>query len=149
MYKVDKADEELVAKYNWSKSSGYIKAFIEKSRLDPTYTGKRERTVVYMHRLVIGAKEGEIVDHINQDKTDNRKSNLRIATKSVNTLNSKWSISRTGFRGVMLNKQKGKPYKATITIDGKRTHLGSFDDPEEAHKAYCIKRKEHINGLYA
>lgn len=145
---IDAEDLELVSAYTWSVTpENYVKTYIEKSRLDPSYTGKRERRVVYLHRLVMQATDDEIIDHISQDRTDNRKCNLRLATKSLNSLNSNKSRGAVPYRGVRLNKQKGKPYIASITVDGKSKHLGVFNNPEEAHKAYLKAQKEVIHEL--
>lgn len=146
MYHLDPEDEAIASQYKWSiNSDGYVKSWVEKSRLDPTYTGKRERRVIYLHRLVMDAKEDEIIDHINQDKLDCRKSNLRVATKSINALNSSKVKSTTGYRGVIRNKQNGKPYRARITVDGRQIHLGAFDTALEASKAYLTKQKELLS----
>lgn len=137
---IDPADLELVSQYSWTVTKdGYAKKYLEKS-----VDGKRMRRVVYMHRLILGAKENEIVDHINQDKLDNRRTNLRIASKSLNALNSSKTKSVTGFRGVGRNRQKGKPYVARITVNGRRIQLGSFNTAEAAHRAYLTKQKELI-----
>lgn len=145
---VDAEDLELVSQYSWTVSpEGYVKSYIEKSRLDPTYTGKRERRVIYLHRLVIGAQEDQIIDHISQDKSDNRKCNLRVATKSLNGLNSSSSKGKIPYRGVTENKGRGKQYVANIQVNGKRKRLGSFDTPEEASKTYLKAQKGIIYGL--
>lgn len=142
---IDAEDVERISQYSWTVTpEGYVKTYLEKSRLDPTYAGKRERRVVYLHRLVMDAAEDQIIDHISRDKTDNRKANLRPATKSLNALNSKKTKSSTGYRGVLRDKQKGKPYSARITVNGKQIHLGRFNTAKEASKAYLTKQEELI-----
>lgn len=135
---IDDEDLELVSQYSWTVTKdGYAKKYLEK-----LVDGKRLRRVVYIHRLIMDAKENELVDHINQDKTDNRRSNLRLASKSLNSLNSHKVRSLTGYRGVIKNTQKGKAFKARITHLGRQIHLGCYDTPQEAHKAYLTKQKE-------
>jgi len=135
---IDAQDLELVSQYSWTVTKeGYAKKYLEK-----LVDGKRLRKVVYIHRLIMDAKENEIIDHINQDKTDNRRNNLRLATKSLNSLNSHKVRSSTGYRGVLKNTQKGKAYKARITHKGRQIHLGHHDTPEEASKAYLTKQRE-------
>ncbi len=135
---IDAEDLELVSQHAWTVTvDGYAKKYYEKMR-----SGVRVRWVVHMHRLVMDAKEGQIVDHINQNKLDNRKSNLRFVNRSLNALNSSKTKSSTGYRGVCRNTQKGKAYKATITLNGKRIHLGMYNTPLEAHAAYLTKQKE-------
>lgn len=94
----------------------------------------------YLHRLVVDAKKGEFVDHINGNTLDNRLCNLRICTNSENVRNQKISKrSKTGFKGVhFLPRLKyGKnPFSAKITINRKNIHLGYFPIAELAAKAY-------------
>lgn len=75
-----------------------------------------------------------LVDHRNWDKTDNRKQNLRIASKSQNNMNIKRKSNNTsGYTGVSVNKQ-GK-YIAAISIGGKKHHLGTYEVLEDAVRA--------------
>ena len=103
------------------------------------------------HRLAWCHFYGEwptlLVDHINGVKTDNRISNLRLATKQENNFNSNmWKSNKSGFKGVHWCKQKGK-WKAQATNNYAAVHLGFFDDPEEASKAYK-KYAERNHGLF-
>lgn len=81
-----------------------------------------------IHRLVVGAKKGQIVDHINRNKLDNRKENLRIVTRQQNIVNSVT-------KGITFNKLKEK-YQARITTGNKRKSLGYYETEEEAMRAY-------------
>lgn len=137
---IDPQDLELVSQYAWTVTKdGYAKKYLEKN-----VDGKRLRKVVYMHRLIMDAKENEIIDHVNQNKTDNRRSNLRVASKSLNALNSNKVRSSTGYRGVLRNRQKGKPFIARIHFNKEIIYLGKFNTAKEASRAYQIKRKELI-----
>lgn len=139
--KIDEADLELATKHGWTvDASGYAKKYFEKC-----VNGVRiKRWVTYLHREIMGNPD-TMVDHINQDKLDNRRSNLRLATKSLNALNSAKTKSKAGYRGVMARQGKGKPYSARITVRGKQIHLGCFDTALEAHEAYLIKQREFTN----
>lgn len=76
------------------------------------------------------------VDHINGIKNDNRLSNLRCCTNAQNLQNQRKKANNTsGFIGVSFRKTINK-FRATIGINGKYSHLGYFDTPEEAHAAY-------------
>jgi hypothetical protein len=91
----------------------------------------------YLHRLIMDAPDDMCVDHINGDKLDNRKENLRICTNQQNQMNkAKYKNNKSGFKGVSFDKPTNK-YKAQIMIDGKKKHLGRFDDKLDAYKAYC------------
>lgn len=89
-----------------------------------------------LHRFIIGALPGQVVDHANGDKLDNRKSNLRFCTGWQNSQNMKTPKNSTsGFKGV--NWQKGPDkWMARIYVVGKQTYLGLFESREEAARAY-------------
>lgn len=110
--------------------------YIEKYIMAKRYVGKRIQT--YLHRLVIGAKKGQIVDHINYDTFDNRKSNLRICGYSQNASHQrrhKKNLINTPYKGVRQPKQS-KRFQAQISINGRTNGIGLFDTAEEAAKAY-------------
>lgn len=90
---------------------------------------------LYMHREVMNCPKGLCVDHINGNRLDNRKANLRICTKAQNQCHSKLSITnKTGFRGVVLHKS-GK-WRARISVKNKTKNLGYYQDKINAAKAY-------------
>lgn len=78
--------------------------------------------------------EGLLVDHINQNKTDNRIENLRLATKSQNAMNSRKRNGTTKSKGVVKNKY-GK-FEVYIRVNGKGTNLGTYTTEEEAALVY-------------
>lgn len=90
------------------------------------------------------APKGMVVDHINHNGLDNRKANLRIATFSENRRNSrKAKDTSSKYKGVSWHKNN-KKWHAGININGRRKHLGSFDDEIQAAKAYDeVARKYH------
>jgi len=98
----------------------------------------------YLHREIIGAVKGDgkIVDHINGDTLDCRKSNLRFVTFAQNLQNSKkHTNNKCGYKGVA--KTSKNRWRAAININNKRIWLGSFESPELAHKAYCEASKKY------
>lgn len=89
-----------------------------------------------LHRLIVGAKKGEVVDHINHNTLDNRKSNLRICTQSQNHMNRKGAQvnSTTGELGVHWDS-KLKKFRARLQKDGKTYNFGQYKSIEEAIEA--------------
>ena len=97
--------------------------------------GKQKNLLI--HRLVTDAPQGTEVDHIHHDGLDNRKSQLRVGTKSSNMLNRRGAQSnnrRSGIRGVRWDRN-GKCWSAFVHIQGEHHHIGQFDSIEIAAKA--------------
>lgn len=88
-----------------------------------------------MHRFILGAEKGTLVDHINGDKLDNRRENLRIVTRSRNAQNIKKIYSTTGYKGVCWDAKWNK-FRSDIKVNGKRKGLGGYVDPVDAARAY-------------
>lgn len=90
-------------------------------------------SVEYLHRLITCAPKGAVVDHINGDGLDNRKSNLRVTNQTVNMANRtrNQANNRSGFRGVCYIKEKRK-WRAEVNLNNKSHHLGYYSTPEEA-----------------
>lgn len=106
-----------------------------------------------LHRLAILYVTGTMpdrtldVDHRDMDRTNNRFANLRIVTRVVNMQNKQRpsANNKSGFLGVYMHKQLGR-FTAQIRINGKNTHLGMFDTPEQAHQAYIEAKRKHHKG---
>ena len=95
-----------------------------------------------MHEMLIERKAGMVIDHINGDGLDNRKSNLRLCTNQENTRNRGANKNnKIGYKGVsFLNKfQK---YLAQISVRRRNYYLGLHEDPAEAARAYDAKARE-------
>lgn len=94
--------------------------------------------ILYIHRLIAGAKSGEYVDHINGNTLDNRKENLRICTNAENSYNHKGQPKQrkySNFKGVKKNRNCST-WSARIQINCKNIYLGSFKTEVEAAEAY-------------
>lgn len=108
--------------------------------------GKSLRKTILMHRLIIDAPSGLQVDHINRNKLDNRRSNLRLATQSQNRANIDPVKRRQSElpMGVTYNLslRSKQPYMARVTKSGKSYFLGNFYTVEEAATAYKLKKRE-------
>lgn len=128
---IDADDADRVGRFCWTAS--VEKHTIYAMRKD--YSDGHCRTLK-LHRFIIAAPLGIHVDHRNRNGLDNRKENLRFATKSqnmANRVNSRPPAS--GFRGVTFDSNK-KRWTATIAADGKTYRLGHFRHAEDAADAY-------------
>ena len=100
-------------------------------------------------RLILNCSDAFVVDHINGNSLDNRKSNLRAVTLSQNQFNRVVSSSKTSKlpKGVYYNSRCNNWY-AQIRVEGRRIHLGSFSSPQLAETAY-IKSATNYHGHYS
>ena len=97
-----------------------------------------------MHRLILDAPDGVMVDHRNGNGLDNRRSNLRLCTNSQNQANrQKRSSGSAPYRGVTWHKQAGK-WQAAVKVGGKNLYLGLFHSAEAAGRAYDAMALEHF-----
>lgn len=94
-------------------------------------------TTVFMHRVINETPDGYFTDHINQNKLDNRKKNLRTVTRSQNQHNrSAYNTKKISkFKGVFFHK-RAKKFTSAIRVDGKLKHLGYFENENDAACAY-------------
>ena len=117
------------------------------------------RRATLMHRHILGVPSNVKVDHLNGDGLDNRRSNLRTLTQSQ-VLAKYWardvrSNPSTKFlKGVSLVEGRSRPWRATISVEGKKRSLGYFTSEEEAGKAYddaaraCFGEFARLNFAY-
>lgn len=140
---VDDEDYGWLTTWKWHLNpTGYA---VRKVYIDGRKAGSYQ---VMMHRLIAGTPERMHTDHKNGDPLDNRKANLRVCTNYENMKNRKININNTsGYKGVHLHTTL-KRWVAKIGVNGKRMHLGLFDTPEDAARAYNLAALEH-HGTYA
>lgn len=117
--------EELMSVASWSFDGRYVKGRMRGSK-----------KIIFMHRYIMYAMKGYEVDHINQDKLDNRKENLRLCNSTVNKINTPKRAGTTSqYRGVhwstLLNR-----WIAQISMHRKQHRIGVFDSELEAAVAY-------------
>lgn len=122
---IDKEDYDLIKKYKWGMDDGYISS----------HDFENNHRKIRLHRIILNAPAGSIVDHINRNKLDNRKENLRFVTKEENSRNISLSkLNKTGIIGVhesenntwrvsIQNKIYGKRYKDFEEAVAKRLSL--------------------------
>ena len=119
----DVDDYDIVSQYTWHKlNNGY-------------FCYKNKNQCILLHRLIMNPPDEIDIDHINHDKSDNRKSNLRFATRSQNLVNKSYQ-NKTGYRGVA-ELPSGK---FMAQINGK--YIGLYDTAQLAHEAYMSEAKQ-------
>jgi len=121
---VDDEDFEFLSQWKWHfNNAGYAIRSLK---------GGKEK--ILLHREILNTPKGMDTDRINGNKLDNRRENLRIATRSQNMRNiSKLSTNKSGYRGV---RSSGKNWQAEIWIKGKSKYLGTYLTKKEAALAY-------------
>lgn len=127
---VDDADFEWLSQYRWHLDHGYAAMTIRKPK----------KGVLYMHRLINQTSIGLSTDHINGNKLDNRRGNLRSCSQSQNNANQTVRYNKSGFKGVVWHRRNQK-WQAQIGINGKCKYLGQYKDKLEAAKAYDTAAK--------
>jgi hypothetical protein len=137
---VDDADFEWLNKYTWSyDGKKYAKRTQSRTIL------KKDLT---MHREIMGFPENKQVDHINGNKLDNRRENLRLCSNSENLCNrGKQKNNTSGYKGVTWNKNN-KNWMAQINVLGKYIYIGSYPEKELAARAYDEAAKKY-HGLFS
>lgn len=104
---------------------------------EPMIAGVRRK--IKMHRYVMGLESNDprVVDHIDRNRLNNCKSNLRICEQKQNSRNRPASRSSTGYKGVFWRKSRNH-YISKIVVDGRTIYLGSSNDP---YKLHCVYRE--------
>lgn len=102
---------------------------------------------ITMHSFILGSKKGNEIDHINQDKLDNRRKNLRFVLHHINLLNcKKRTDNKSGYTGVVriVNPRYiGERWRARITVNKKEIHLGTYRDKTKAIIARKMAQKRY------
>ena len=128
----DLADLEVVSKHTWqvyttTNGKDYVRCATLKTPL---------------HRFLLKPQKDYVVDHINGDTLDNRRSNLRVCTHTQNMFNQKLrSNNTTGVKGVT---RCGNKYRATIRVNRKDIHLGMYNTLEEAKEKRIEAEKKYF-----
>ena len=130
---VDAEDFERLNCFKWYASK-YSDGFYA-MRCGFTVDGKRK--TIYMHREIMNTPYDMDTDHINYNGLDNRKKNLRNATRSENNQNRRYAHkdNKLGIKGVRWHTQR-KKFTAQIQVKKKKIHLGCFNVLGDADSAY-------------
>lgn len=127
---IDAADVPLVEGFDWLALPRGGSAYAYRTTHSP-------RKTIYLHRLLVAASSDLHVDHIDGNRLNNRRGNLRLATRHQNMQNQKLATHNTsGLKGAGWSKSKGK-FRSRIVAFGKEYHLGFYNSAEEAHAAYA------------
>jgi len=129
---VDKDNFEWLNQWKWYCSDGGYAVRSKHVRLGVNrYSSKK----IWMHRLINLTPKGYITDHINRDKLDNRRKNLRNANKSINSINRANPVNNTsGYKGVYWDKFN-KKWRAEIKVNYKKISLGRYKNIVDAISA--------------
>lgn len=150
---VDADDYEWLSQWTWHATKfkrmareGY---YATRTQIIGSGAKTRKKRCVYMHRVILAAEAGQMVDHKDGDTLNNRRSNLRLCTKAQNAMNAQKNGGRkytSRYKGVSYTRH-GK-YKrrwiASIKVGGKHVFVGRFHTEEEAAMAYDAAAKSHF-----
>ncbi len=134
---IDEVWYEELSEARWRLTNGYA----------------TDRNGRLMHRVIMRAQEGQVIDHINRNPLDNRKANLRFVTHQQNTWNRKKQKSTSKYTGVFPSGYSNRPWYASILIGDKSEWLGSYRTEEEAAYVYdtvakaCRGKYAYLNGV--
>lgn len=134
--KIDTDCIDLISKWNWRAQSDRSGPYAAR-----THTQDGVSKMMMMHRVILPVPQNKQVDHINGDRLDNRLANLREATPSENSRNRRVGRnSKSGIKGVRWCPVLSK-WISWITLNKRRTYLGSFHKIEDAAAAYARASK--------
>jgi hypothetical protein len=131
---VDDVDYDYLMQWKWTYlSTGYA---YRQYTVGKKSNGKQQLKTILMHRLLTGTPKGIDTDHINGNRLDNRRHNLRTCTRSQNNANSLVVRGTTSkLKGVYLEKRTGR-WTSQISVGGRKISLGAYATEEAAHEAY-------------
>lgn len=128
---IDAADLPKVIDTRWSLHDARGRSYAR---------GKINGKWTYMHRLLLGLTEDDYCDHIKGNGLDNRRSNLRSATPAQNTYNKAPRTCRS-YKGITPAQKQGS-WIAQIRKEGRTLNLGTYENAEDAARAYDKKARE-------
>ena len=131
---IDNDDFDRIKERHWTYSGGYWFTYIR--------IGDK-KMLLGMHNFIMPPKDGYIIDHVDRNKSNNRKHNLRQATASQNSMNRTLRKNNSGITGVRLDKRRNK-WRASITLNQKFIWLGEYADKDDAIKARLLAEAKYF-----
>ena len=129
---VDDDDYDILNQSPWYYCRGYAKRSIDINN---------KQTTICMHRIILNTPDGMETDHINCNKLDNRKVNLRVCTHAENQCNKrKYKNNTSGHKGVVI---RGRKFVSQIKHNNKLIHLGTHSTLEQAARVYNKAALKH------
>lgn len=129
---IDEEDAERVFAHRWTVYGDGSQYSCSRAKW---IEGKLRREP--LSRFILGTRAGHVVDHINGDRLDNRRANLRFATSAENARNMRAQYGRASpYKGVARSISRVRPWRAYIYLNLKQVFLGGYATPEEAARAY-------------
>lgn len=122
-----------------AKSKNYLCVILYKNKIRKNIKVHQLVAMAFLNHIPCGHKI--VVDHIDNDKLNNKVENLQLTTNRHNTSKDKKGTSK--YTGVCWRKARQK-WRARIAINGKLKHLGYFENELDAHEAYQDKLKEIV-----
>jgi HNH endonuclease len=138
---VDAEDYQLLMRWKWqAQKSSNGKTYYATNGVSAAKYGKAS---FHMHRIIMNSPGGLMVDHIDGDGLNNRKSNLRLATRQQNGCNRRGlpSNNTSGYIGV--THARNTKWGFTMKVNGKNRFAGGFDSPEDAARARDAEAQKH------
>lgn len=137
--KIDIEDIEKIKNYKWAIRKTREGIFYVQSKY---FISTNTKKTIQLHRLIMNCPNNKVIDHINSDPLDNRKSNLRICTSAENAQNKKVNKNNTsGYRGVCYDKNYNR-WTGQVNVN-KKHYIKHFETKEEANE-WCIKIRSEL-----
>lgn len=145
---VSDEDYEWLSQYDWytSERDRYVYRYEKLGKFGLKWKYK----AVLIHRAILNADPDEICDHKNGDRRDNRRENLRIVTRQINSQNSMNRTNQHGWRGIYKNKRTNGPmcWYARLTVDGKLYRSPGLSSSREAALYFNELAMKHLGPTY-
>lgn len=134
---VDDCDFDTTSEHKWTVFS------VGNCSYAFTKIGPEQKTLL-MHRMILSAKNGQVIDHIDGNGLNNVRSNIRFCTQSQNKMNSRsFHKGTSSYKGVCRHNGVKKKWQAYVNVNQKKIKLGYYETEEQAARAYDEAAKKH------